>query len=93
MAFFNAARKKLDLDKKKAAQKKFKKFQEKRKCRFCLDRVKGIDYKDLNTLQKNLTPQGKLFSRKRSGCCTFHQKVFQTAVKRARFIALLPFSV
>jgi len=87
MAFF---KKKFDKDKK--GQKKFKKFVEKRHCRFCEERVKGIDYKDLMALQKNLTPQGKIFSRKRSGCCAWHQKMFEESVKRARFIALLPYT-
>lgn len=86
MAFF-----KKPFDKKEKDKKKFKKFAEKRKCRFCEERVRRIDYKDLATLQKNLTPQAKIFSRKRSGCCTFHQKIFETAVKRARFVALLPY--
>lgn len=79
-------------DKEKAGPKKFKKFIEKRRCRFCEERVSRIDYKDLANLQKSLTPQGKIFSRKRSGCCGYHQKMFEASVKRARFIALLPYT-
>ncbi|NIA21699.1 MAG: 30S ribosomal protein S18 [Anaerolineaceae bacterium] len=61
------------------------------KCRFCRDKVKEIDYKDTSSLQKLVTGQGKLFSRKRSGNCARHQRSARRAVKRARFIALMPF--
>lgn len=61
------------------------------KCRFCRAKVKGIDYKDVGTLKKLVTPQGKMFSRKRAGNCAFHQRSLKTAVKRARFLALLPY--
>lgn len=52
-----------------------------------------VDYKDLRTLQKLCTSQGKLFSRKRSGNCAKHQRQFRRAAKRARFLALLPYVV
>ncbi|MHC4501756.1 MAG: 30S ribosomal protein S18 [Planctomycetota bacterium] len=61
------------------------------KCRFCKDRVKRVDYKDVRTLHKLNTPQGKLYSRKRSGTCAAHQRQVKRAVKRARFLALLPY--
>jgi small subunit ribosomal protein S18 len=61
------------------------------KCRFCKDKVRVIDYKDVRTLQRMSTPQGKLFSRKRSGTCAAHQRQVKRAVKRARFMALLPY--
>ena len=50
-----------------------------------------VDYKDVRTLQKLCTSQGKLFSRKRSGNCAKHQRQFRQAAKRARFLALLPY--
>jgi len=50
-----------------------------------------VDYKDIRTLQKLCTSQGKLFSRKRSGNCAKHQRQFRQAAKRARFLALLPY--
>jgi len=50
-----------------------------------------VDYKDVRTLQKLCTSQGKLFSRKRSGNCAKHQRQFRRAAKRARFLALLPY--
>jgi len=61
------------------------------KCRFCKDKKELVDYKDIKTLQKLSTPQGKLFSRKRAGTCAAHQRQVKRAVKRARFMALLPY--
>ena len=60
-------------------------------CRFMKDGKCQVDYKDTRTLVKLITPQGKLFSRKRSGACAFCQRRIQTAVKRARIMALIPF--
>ena len=61
------------------------------KCRFCRDKVREIDYKDIGALQKLTTQQGKMFSRKRSGNCAYHQRAVRNAIKRARVMALLPF--
>jgi small subunit ribosomal protein S18 len=61
------------------------------KCRFCRDKATEIDYKDTPTLQKLVTSQGKIFSRKRSGNCAYHQRGARRAVKRARFMALMPY--
>lgn len=61
------------------------------KCRFCRDKAEDVDYKDLTVLLKMTTSQGKHFSRKRSGNCAWHQRLSRRALKRARFMALLPF--
>ena len=61
-------------------------------CRFCRGGVKYIDYKDVDTLQKLLTNRGKIYSRKRSGNCAGCQRKAKAAIKRARFMALLPYS-
>ena len=61
-------------------------------CRFCRGLVKYIDYKDIDTLQKLLTNRGKIYSRKRSGNCAGCQRKAQRAVKRARYMALLPYT-
>jgi small subunit ribosomal protein S18 len=66
-------------------------LRENTECRFCRDKVKLIDYKDIEVLQKLLTQRGKIFSRKRSGNCAGCQRKVQNAVKRARYIGLLPF--
>jgi small subunit ribosomal protein S18 len=61
------------------------------KCRFCRAKADLVDYKDLPSLVKLLTPQGKIFSRKRSGNCARHQRQVKRAILRARFMALLPY--
>lgn len=76
-----------------AASKRKKKvrFHEQAKCRFCREKTPEVDYKDIATLAKLTTQQGKMFSRKRSGNCATHQRSFKRAIKRARFMALLPY--
>jgi len=66
--------------------------REQTQCRFCRNGVKYIDYKDVNTLQKLLTNRGKIYSRKRSGNCAGCQRKAKKAIKRARYMALLPFT-
>jgi len=61
-------------------------------CRFCRGGIQYIDYKDVDTLQKLLTNRGKIYSRKRSGNCAGCQRKAKKAIKRARFMALLPYS-
>ncbi len=73
------------------APKKERRARPANKCRFCRADVRTVDYKDINTLKKLVTPQGKMFSRKRAGNCAFHQRALKVAVKRARFLALLPY--
>ena len=72
-------------------KKKKARFHEQAKCRFCREKVKEIDYKDLASLGKLTTQQGKMFSRKRSGNCAMHQRSCKRAIKRARFLALMPY--
>jgi small subunit ribosomal protein S18 len=66
--------------------------REQNQCRFCKSKIKYVDYKDLEVLSKLLTHRGKIFSRKRSGNCAGCQRKVQLAIKRARFIGLLPFT-
>jgi len=66
-------------------------FSEQAKCRFCRQKVKEVDYKDISALNKLTTQQGKIFSRKRSGNCARHQRSSKRAIKRARFMGLLPY--
>jgi small subunit ribosomal protein S18 len=67
-------------------------IREQTQCRFCRERSSYIDYKDIDVLQKLLTNRGKIFSRKRSGNCAGCQRKVKTAIKRARFMALLPYT-
>lgn len=60
-------------------------------CRFCEARVEYIDYKDVKSLQKNISSVGKIDTSKKSGNCPKHQRALATAIKRARIMALLPF--
>ena len=62
------------------------------RCRFCADKKNSADYKNVDQLQKLCTPQGKIYSRKRSGNCARHQRLAKKAIKRARFLALLPYT-
>lgn len=68
-------------------------IREQTQCRFCREKKTYIDYKDVEMLQKLLTNRGKIFSRKRSGNCASCQRKMNQAIKRARFISLLPFTV
>jgi len=65
---------------------------EQTQCRFCRRGIKYVDYKDIDTLQKLLTNRGKIYSRKRSGNCAGCQRKVKKAIKRARYMALLPFT-
>ena len=75
----------------KPRAKRRPRYHEQSKCRFCRDKVKEIDYKDVPALQKLVTQQGKMFSRKRSGNCARHQRSARRAIKRSRFIGLMPY--
>lgn len=71
--------------------KRTPRYAQQTKCRFCRMGVKHIDYKDIATLQKLTTGQAKLFSRKRSGNCSKHQRSCKHAIKRARFVGIIPY--
>lgn len=78
--------------KKNGFVKKKRRFQRREmKCRFCRDKTDEIDYKDIGALFRMVTSQGKHFSRKRTGNCAKHQRATRRALKRARFIGLMPF--
>ncbi|MEL7567633.1 MAG: 30S ribosomal protein S18 [Dehalobacterium sp.] len=64
----------------------------KRVCSFCVDKVQSIDYKDIGKLKKHITERGKILPRRISGNCAKHQRGLTLAIKRARNIALLPFT-
>ena len=61
-------------------------------CRFCVDKDVNIDYKDPKTLRNFVTERGKIIPRRIYGTCAKHQRELTEAVKRARQIALLPYS-
>lgn len=61
-------------------------------CAFCADKSKDIDYKDVLKLKRFLTERGKIQPRRTSGVCAKHQRQLAMAIKRARHVALLPYS-
>lgn len=65
----------------------------KKVCSFCVEDIKAIDYKDVHRLRKFITERGKILPRRISGNCAWHQRQLTVAIKRARNMALLPFTV
>lgn len=72
-------------------KKKDRRPVRRKKCKFCLDRVEHIDYKDERRLRRFMTDRGKITPRRITGTCARHQRMLAMAVKRARMIALVPF--
>ena len=64
----------------------------KKVCGFCVDKIDSIDYKELGRLRKFVTERGKILPRRISGNCAKHQRQLTIAVKRARNVALLPYT-
>jgi small subunit ribosomal protein S18 len=69
-----------------------RRFPRKKICRFCSDKITDIDYKDIKRLRNLITERGKIIPRRISGNCARHQRQLGTAIKRARNIALMPFT-
>lgn len=59
-------------------------------CAFCVERVAVIDYKDTNRLRRYISDRFKIEAKRRTGVCSGHQRELSTAIKRARYLALLP---
>jgi len=64
----------------------------KKVCSFCIDKVETIEYKDVGKLRKFISERGKILPRRISGNCAKHQRQLTIAIKRARHVALLPFT-
>ena len=69
-----------------------RRMHRRRVCRFCIDKVDLIDFKDVKLLQNYLPERGKIVPRRISGSCATHQRMLAEAIKRARNIALLPYA-
>ena len=63
----------------------------KKVCFFCVDRTEFIDYKDVAKLRKYVSERAKILPRRVTGTCAAHQRELTTAIKRARYVALLPY--
>ena len=61
-------------------------------CSFCVDKVESIDYKDVAKLKRYMSERGKILPRRMTGTCAKHQRQLTEAIKRARHIALLPYT-
>jgi small subunit ribosomal protein S18 len=79
-------RTKADIKKKNALLPPRKRF-----CRFCVNKTRTIDYKDVKTLETFIKERGKIVSRRSSGNCAKHQRRLTEAIKRARFLSLVPY--
>ena len=77
-------------DKAIAGKKQY--FRRKKLCRFCVEKVDDINYKDTRMLNAFISERGKITPRRISGVCTPHQRRLSEAIKQARNIALLPFA-
>lgn len=60
-------------------------------CAFCVDKVENIDYKEVDKLKKYTSERGKILPRRTTGTCSKHQRLLTRAIKRARYLALLPY--
>lgn len=71
---------------------KRRRFGRRKVCRFCADKSLVIDYKDPQILRHFITDRGKIVPRRISGNCAKHQRMLTRAIKRARIVALMPFT-
>lgn len=78
-------------DKAVAAKKQY--FRRKKLCRFCVEKIDDINYKDVRMLTAFISERGKITPRRISGVCAPHQRRLSEAIKQARNIALIPFAL
>jgi len=64
----------------------------KKACQFCIDKVASIDYKDIARIRRSLSERAKILPRRITGTCAIHQRQLTLAIKRARHVALIPYS-
>ena len=70
-----------------------RKTKRKKVCAFCADKIMLLDYKDTLRFKRFITERGKIFPRRNSGLCAKHQRVLSNAIKRARYIGLIPYCI
>ena len=75
----------------KESQQRRPMFRRRKVCKFCADKIDDINYKDVKLLGPFVPERGKILPRRISGTCATHQRKLQTAIKRARQIALIPY--
>lgn len=74
------------------SRKRGKFFRRRKICRFCVDKIEWVDYKDTRVVQQYVVERSKILPRRISGTCSRHQRMIQQAIKRARHLALIPFT-
>ena len=67
-------------------------YRRRKVCKFCADKIDDINYKDVKLLGPFVPERGKILPRRISGTCARHQRLLQQAIKRARHLALVPFT-
>ncbi|MGH7369559.1 MAG: 30S ribosomal protein S18 [Candidatus Methylomirabilaceae bacterium] len=72
--------------------KRRRSFRRQKVCKYCVDRIEVVDFKDVKRLRGFVTDRGKIIPRRISGNCAIHQRQLTGAIKRARSIAMLPFA-
>jgi len=75
----------------RAGRPRFK--RKRRVCRFCVDKKDTLNYQDVGLVRRFVTDRGKIAPRRLSGCCAMHQRMIARAIKRARVMGLVPYSV
>ena len=78
---------------KKKRKEKKKIIYRKKVCRFCMDKELVIDYKFARQLSSFLTERGKIVPRRMTGNCAYHQRRVEESIKRARILALIPYTI
>lgn len=73
-------------------ERRYSSLGDRSRCRFCREKMRHIDYKDVDVLKALCRGQGRILSRQRSGNCAYHQRQVKTAIKRARYIGLLGYT-
>jgi small subunit ribosomal protein S18 len=75
----------------KEVRRPAKRIPKKKVCVFCVDKIDEVDYKDAGKLKKFVTEKGKIIPKRITGTCAKHQRILAEAIKRARFMVLLPY--
>jgi len=72
---------------------RFKRRRRRKVCNFCVEKIKVIDYKNIDQLRRYATDRGKILPRRKTGTCAKCQRKLTTAIKRSRHLALFPYNV
>lgn len=73
-------------------RREYRNYNRRKVCAFCVDHVTEIDYKDLGRLRRYISERGRIDPRRKTGTCAKHQRRLTIALKRARLLALLPYT-